>query len=680
MSNHRLINRRTIFFVGLVLLIIGVLGIVYDAARPRFRQKQIPAVIDQVYLVPPQPRAIPVSSPQALPQTGKPRSETQKGSPGANRRAKNHASRVQTRNDAGLETSQNESTSVLDYNTSDQASYNTESQKESLSQPPTAFRQPSQPSSRCTRLTRGEAKKVGIFRGVLNLIKRMLGLKPAPVIFPNEPPTVAFTASATTITMPCSPELHSSSGCPAAASTTVGLTTTASDPDGDTLLYTYTVTGGRIAGEGANVSWDISGVGPGTYTASVEVDDGCGCITASSTTVTIASCPDCVPNVVCPTISSSCPDSVEQGTPITYSANVGWGTPPASSYNWTVSAGTITSGQGTTSITVSTDNLAEQSVTATLEVGGVDPSCGRTTSCTTATKRLPQSSPTPFITPSPQPSPAPTSAMFSKTSSTPTPTPGVQGTPCASPTPAPKDFIEISYPASLLVKNQGEVRVTLSNKNGRSATEQAQPGVFRRFSDWLRVKLGLAPSDSTTRRTSQPFNPSQPPQPDDWCKYDGLAKAELLKPLNLEVEQTEGSENGGFQRLDSNEVLTWAWHVNHDSAADSQLKIRLFFHWKPKVSGFPDEGPKMVWPKDGRAFAISIQEPTIWNLLTSFGSWVSASIGAMLMAIIVGPWLKRQLRQLRRRYTGPATQYVPATEEPTEDRDDTRPNHEEESD
>jgi hypothetical protein len=96
-----------------------------------------------------------------------------------------------------------------------------------------------------------------------------------------------------------------------------------------------------------------------------------------------------VTDVVCPNITSSCPDAVEPGTPITFSANVGAGTPPASTYNWTVSAGTITSGQGTTSITVSTENLGGQSVTATVEVGGLDPSCGRTTSCTTQIKAPP---------------------------------------------------------------------------------------------------------------------------------------------------------------------------------------------------------------------------------------------------------------------------------------------------
>jgi hypothetical protein len=214
--------------------------------------------------------------------------------------------------------------------------------------------------------------------------------KREPSILPNQPPTASLAASTATVTLPCGPGYHSSSGaCPATVNGTVGLTTTASDPDGDTLLYLYTVTGGRITGEGANVSWDLTGVAPGTYTASVEVDDGCGCITSSQTTVTVANCPDCVPNVVCPNIASSCPDAVDQGTPITFTATVGPGTPPASEYKWTVSAGTITSGQGTTSITVSTDNAGGQSITATLEVGGVDPSCGRTTSCTTAVRPPP---------------------------------------------------------------------------------------------------------------------------------------------------------------------------------------------------------------------------------------------------------------------------------------------------
>jgi hypothetical protein len=215
--------------------------------------------------------------------------------------------------------------------------------------------------------------------------------KREPAILPNQPPTASLAASATTITLPCPPDRHSSSGsCPTSATGSVSLTTTASDPDGDTLLYSYTVTGGRITGEGANVSWDLSGMSAGTYTASVDVDDGCGCITTATTTVTIAECPDCVPNIVCPAPAASCPDSVDQGTPITFTVSgYDQAKPPATGFNWTVSAGTITSGQGTPSITVSTTGIGGQSVTATVELVGVDPSCPRTTSCTTAIKPPP---------------------------------------------------------------------------------------------------------------------------------------------------------------------------------------------------------------------------------------------------------------------------------------------------
>jgi hypothetical protein len=55
-------------------------------------------------------------------------------------------------------------------------------------------------------------------------------------------------------------------------------------------------------------------------------------------------------------------------------------------YNWTVSAGTITGGQGTSTITVDTATLGGQSVTATLELGGLDPSCTRTASCTASVR------------------------------------------------------------------------------------------------------------------------------------------------------------------------------------------------------------------------------------------------------------------------------------------------------
>jgi hypothetical protein len=84
-----------------------------------------------------------------------------------------------------------------------------------------------------------------------------------PDILPNQAPVISsFAASTSTVTVPCQPGYHSSSGaCPTTATSSVGLTTTATDPDGDTLLYTYSTTGGTIRGDGANATWDLSGLG-----------------------------------------------------------------------------------------------------------------------------------------------------------------------------------------------------------------------------------------------------------------------------------------------------------------------------------------------------------------------------------------------------------------------------------
>lgn len=57
---------------------------------------------------------------------------------------------------------------------------------------------------------------------------------------------------------------------------TIEITTVAVDPENDVLTYNYTLTAGRIIGQGAKVIWDLTGVQPGTYTITAGVDDGCG--------------------------------------------------------------------------------------------------------------------------------------------------------------------------------------------------------------------------------------------------------------------------------------------------------------------------------------------------------------------------------------------------------------------
>jgi len=198
---------------------------------------------------------------------------------------------------------------------------------------------------------------------------------------PNQPPTVSVTSSSASITLPC-PEGTQSATCTPSATREVQLTADARDPDNDTLLYTWSVTGGRLSGEGRMVTWDLSGVNAGSYTATVEVNDGNNHTERASTSVTVAECADC--EAPCPNVAVSCPADVGQGSPITFNATVtGGATSVTPTYNWSVSAGTITSGQGTSSITVDTADLGGQTVTATVEIGGYPPACAKTASCST---------------------------------------------------------------------------------------------------------------------------------------------------------------------------------------------------------------------------------------------------------------------------------------------------------
>lgn len=182
----------------------------------------------------------------------------------------------------------------------------------------------------------------------------------------------SVTVSDSEIVLPCPPGQRSKSGgCN--DNTTVNVATSASDKENDVLTYNYTVSGGRIVGSGANVQWDLSGLQPGSYTVTAGVDDGCGlCGKTQTQTVRVVNCPDCEAPCECASISVSGPAGITQpGDSMTFTANVSGGTASNLTYNWTVSSGTITSGQGTPSITVATTReMAGGNVEATVNVGG----------------------------------------------------------------------------------------------------------------------------------------------------------------------------------------------------------------------------------------------------------------------------------------------------------------------
>src|SRR5262245_10330848 len=156
----------------------------------------------------------------------------------------------------------------------------------------------------------------------------------------------------------------------------VQLNATARANDNSPLRYRWTVNGGRLTGEGANPTWDLSGAQPGAYQAVVEVDDGrdLNCVSFSSVSVIVIDCPP--PPPVCPAVSISCPEAGTEGAPVTFTANLSGGTPGITPrYNWNVSAGRIISGQGTSSISVDTTGLAGQTVRATVDVTGFGMPC-----------------------------------------------------------------------------------------------------------------------------------------------------------------------------------------------------------------------------------------------------------------------------------------------------------------
>ena|SRR5437763_2143547 len=112
---------------------------------------------------------------------------------------------------------------------------------------------------------------------------------------PNQVPTVNLSASSTTITMPCDLGT-SSSTCTPTNDATVSLTVNAVDPNGETVLYTYSTDRGRITGEAPNLKWDLSGAPEGGHWARVEISEAPpfeSCHAFSTVTVTVKKCQDC---------------------------------------------------------------------------------------------------------------------------------------------------------------------------------------------------------------------------------------------------------------------------------------------------------------------------------------------------------------------------------------------------
>jgi hypothetical protein len=158
----------------------------------------------------------------------------------------------------------------------------------------------------------------------------------------------------------------------------VQLTANAVSPGGFPIKYKWTTDAGTIIGDGAVVTWNLAGLAPGYHKASLDIQsvgsDG-SCQAFSSVSVLVNPC--VVVQPVCPAIEISCPTDVAVNQPLTFTSHYSGGVPANVTpvYNWTVSAGTIVRGQGTSTITVDTTGLGGQTVRASLSMGGYNLEC-----------------------------------------------------------------------------------------------------------------------------------------------------------------------------------------------------------------------------------------------------------------------------------------------------------------
>lgn len=85
----------------------------------------------------------------------------------------------------------------------------------------------------------------------------------------------------------------------------------------------------------------------------------------------------------CPKVWMACPTNSPSSKLMKFTVSVTGGKRNGDlSYNWTVTKGKIKSGQGTTTIEVDLEGKDCQELTATVEIGGIDPNCPRAASCT----------------------------------------------------------------------------------------------------------------------------------------------------------------------------------------------------------------------------------------------------------------------------------------------------------
>lgn len=140
----------------------------------------------------------------------------------------------------------------------------------------------------------GSSEIPNVFRPIGNFFKRLFGKKRQPQGIDYMINVASLTLSKTEIIASCSPSNMGQNDSCSDAKRFIEILTEAVNPANDVLTYNYTISGGKIIGEGAKVIWDLSGVKPGTYTITAAADNGCGvCGYTKTKEVKVIECPNC---------------------------------------------------------------------------------------------------------------------------------------------------------------------------------------------------------------------------------------------------------------------------------------------------------------------------------------------------------------------------------------------------
>jgi hypothetical protein len=355
----------------------------------------------------------------------------------------------------------------------------------------------------------------------------------------------------------------------------VDLSTSVMGVYGKSLSYKYTTNGGTVAGSGKDVIWYLAKVPPGLYTAVVEVDGACGCTKLATTSVAVTGF--CTP---CVTVSP------QRGIKtLTFTADVEKLVANRDlNYHWRVSAGSVTSGQGTPTITVDTSPLnSDQAVVAMVEVEGLPDAC-RSTASFRAHVALPPVTVTDLATDG-----GPKAFFVDR--SRPAATRGGQTILLSQPpTPAPKP--------EGVVESKDKEWITIGWKRTINLGEDVSISVkYDRKTDAIEIH-------DANGQVKQPLFVLRSIREKWGADYEILAQARLKSAA---LGCSDWCSDKDYKSLDLQDHVEWSFSKTPTHEGSITFNLELFVKGRPKGNGEP-KPEESVW-QNTDALTIDIKNP-----------------------------------------------------------------------